>query len=58
MANSPSATLQVAGLGESDAERRLAAIWRVSEERSLRTPQLDIRSSNPSFDITLTFHSA
>jgi hypothetical protein len=50
--------LQFTGLGESDAEQLLAAIWRVLEERGLRTPRVDIRSGNPSIDITLTFQSA
>jgi hypothetical protein len=57
-ASSASATLQFIGLGKSDAERLLAAIWRVLEEWGLPTPQLDIRSGNPSLDIKLRFQSA
>ena len=58
MPTSASTTMQFTGLGESDAESLLAAIWRVLEERGLRTPRLDIRSGNPSLDITLTFQFA
>jgi hypothetical protein len=58
MANSASTRLNFIGLGESDAERLLAVIWRVLEERDLPTPHVDIRSGNPSLDITLTFRSA
>jgi hypothetical protein len=58
VASSAVATLQFTALGESDAERLLAAIWRVLEEHGLPTPRLDIRSGNRSLDITVTFQSA
>jgi hypothetical protein len=58
MANSASTRLNFIGLGDSAAERLLAVIWRVLEEHDLPTPHVDIRSGNPSLDITLTFRSA
>lgn len=58
MASSASTALHFPGLGESGAERLLAAIWRILEEHDLPTPRVDIRSSSSSLDIMLTFRSA
>src|SRR5215831_16864108 len=52
-----SSTIQLNGIGESDAERLLAAVWRILEEHALPTPLLDVRSANASLDIRLTFQS-
>ena len=52
-----SSTIQLNGIGESDAERLLAAVWRILEEHALHTPLLDVRSANASLDIRLTFQS-
>ena len=57
MASSASTALHFPGLGESDAERLLAAIWLVLEERGLPTPLVDVQSGNPSLNVTLTFES-
>lgn len=57
MSSSASATMQFDGIGESDAERLLAAVWRVLEEHSLPTPRLDVRSAKPFIELTLTFES-
>ena len=54
---SGSSTIQLNGIGESDAERLLAAVWRILEEHALPTPLLDVRSANASLDIRLTFQS-
>jgi hypothetical protein len=52
-----SSTIHLNGIGECDAERSLAAVWRILEEHALPTPLLDVRSANASLDITLTFQS-
>jgi hypothetical protein len=58
MANSASTRLNFIGLSDSDAERLLAAIWRVLEEHDLPTPCVDIGSGHPTLNIVLTFWSA
>jgi hypothetical protein len=56
--SSTSLTMKFNGIEVSDAERLLAAIWRVFEEHTIATPLLDVRSANASIDIRLTFQSA
>jgi hypothetical protein len=41
----------------SEAERLLAAIWRVLLERALASPMMQVRSAKASIDITLAFQS-
>ena len=55
--SSTSLAIKFNGTEVSDAERLLAAIWRVFEEH-IATPLLDVRSANASIDIRLTFQSA
>ena len=55
---SSSASMQFAGISKTDAERLLAAIWRVLEEHRLATPRLHVRSAKGSIAVTLTFQSA
>jgi hypothetical protein len=49
--------MQFTGISKTDAERLLAAIWRVLEEHGLATPRLHVRSAKTSIDVTLTFQS-
>jgi hypothetical protein len=55
---SSSSSMRFHGIDEAEAERLLAAIWRVLEENDLATPQLHVRSAKTSIDVTLTFQSA
>jgi hypothetical protein len=45
-------------MSDSEAERLLAAIWRVLEEQALATPLLNVRSANGLFHIVATFQSS
>jgi hypothetical protein len=57
MSNSASATMQFNGIDQSEAERLLAVIWRVLEERALASPMVQVRSAMASIDITVGFQS-
>ena len=57
MSSSGPATMQFTGIDQSEAERLLAAIWRVLEERALASPMVQVRSEKASIDITLAFQS-
>jgi hypothetical protein len=57
MSSSASATMRFKRIGQSEAERLLAAIWRVLEERALASPMVRVRFAKASIDITLAFQS-
>jgi hypothetical protein len=51
--------LQVREIGEAEAERLLAAIWRVLEAHALGSPMMDVRSpAKGLLDLRLTFRNA
>ena len=55
---SPEIEIQFNGIGDAEAERLVASIWRVLEEHSIPTPLVDVRSADARIDITLRFRSA